>query len=291
MTAPDQLLPEFTWLTPEAYHRLHTDLWLGVSVPFKDRIEFLTPDDGWVSTMNVDDADLDETQARIGFIDLKTYPSLVILDLKALVSERGDRATFVVRHDYNLFFDHAMSRVNMPILNPEQQPQTTNFFLTGQSGIGKSYGSYYLLFRLLALKQPVFFVTSPKQTLYFSNAGVQKSSEATEYDATLAALHQSWVLIDVDSNVPWDCPKVFQNAQCIVWSSSPRQPCMHEFIKRFNAEKWHMRTWRSKEIAALTQRLGMDHQEVLERIEIGGPVAQSLFSATPSGIATGRDHQ
>ncbi|KAJ7213313.1 hypothetical protein B0H12DRAFT_1155301 [Mycena haematopus] len=42
-----------------------------------------------------------------------------------------------------------------------------------------------------------------------------------------------------------------------------------------------MKAWSSKEIAAVTERLGIDRTKILERLATGGPVARSLFGGVP----------
>ncbi|KAJ7070507.1 hypothetical protein C8F01DRAFT_381800 [Mycena amicta] len=298
-------LPQFTWKVPESYRRLHADLWPasesdGSSVSVLDnRIEFLTPDDGWL-TLSTDSEslvvshqpgdNLDEGPARIGFIDLKTYPNLAI---PGLPTEHGAHAAFIVRHEYDVFLNHAISCVNDWHTISPGGPQfnlPTRFFVTGQPGIGKTFGSYYFLFRLLALGQPVFFVESPTDTLYFSSVGVQANDSAaglSEYDATLEAIKTSWVLIDVDDSVgEWCCPKIFATARCVVWTSPPREPRTHQFKTRFNAETWYMKTWSLKEIAAATQRFEIDRREILQRMDTEGPVARSLFRVAAHAVST-----
>ncbi|KAJ7773307.1 hypothetical protein B0H16DRAFT_144774 [Mycena metata] len=302
MDAQGQLLPQFTWVATSLYKNLYEDLWPapdGSSVAaLDDRIEFLTPDDQWLTlstdseAMDVDNQagegdgdregrghlndELDEDPTSIGFIPLKTYPALEIGPLSRLVMDRGDDTVFFIRPDYDVFLEHARSRVRKaPSLN-----SPTRFFVTGQPGIGKTFGCYYFLFRLLASGQSVFFLRSRTETLYFSGDGVQRNDRSTgpsECRSTGLAIQKSWVLIDVDDQAEWSCPEIFATARCIVWTSSPREPRMRNFVKRFGAERWYMKTWSSKEIAAVTERSKIDRSEILRRMDTGGPVARSLF--------------
>ncbi|KAF8215313.1 hypothetical protein K438DRAFT_774206 [Mycena galopus ATCC 62051] len=127
---------------------------------------------------------------------------------------------------------------------------------------------------------------------YFSSDGVQKNEPPT-----VDALRSSWVLIDTDGG-DWDPPQMFDRARCVVCTSSPRDSCMNNFLKRFGAETWYMKAWSSKEITAVTcvsvlcktihaelakqrDRLAIDRAKVLERLDAGGPVARSLWGGAP----------
>ncbi|KAJ7753366.1 hypothetical protein DFH07DRAFT_941285 [Mycena maculata] len=87
----------------------------------------------------------------------------------------------------------------------------------------------------------------------------------------MVAVEKSWVLIDIDDQAEWSCPEIFTTARCIVWTSSPR-PRMNNFVKRFSAERWEL--------------FGMDQGEILRRMDIGGPVARSLFTVAASDVTT-----
>ncbi|KAJ7743960.1 hypothetical protein DFH07DRAFT_34918 [Mycena maculata] len=251
----------------------------------RDRIETLTPDDGWLThsrkksdsdAMDVDDSDgegedpndgedVGEGPASIRYINLEAHPALAIDELRLEVNQHHNKATFVVRHEYNLFMEHAMSRVS----DPPDDSYRARFFLTGQpGGIGKSFAFYYFLFRLLALGQSVFFFNSPTTVYYFSRDGVQRIDEIQP--ATVDALEVSWALIDTDDKSGWVPPKIFKHVRCVVCTSSPRESLMREFLKRFGAETWYMRAWSPREIAAITERLGLDRANLLKRLNTGG---------------------
>ncbi|KAJ6591079.1 hypothetical protein DFH09DRAFT_907983, partial [Mycena vulgaris] len=113
----------------------------------------------------------------------------------------------------------------------------------------------YFLLRLLALGQSVFFLNSRTSVYYFSSDGVQKNVSIDgpqPWPDTVQAIRKSWVLIDIDDNSEWSCPQIFRHARCVIWTSSPQESRMKTFIKRFGAEKWYMKAWSSKEIAAVT---------------------------------------
>ncbi|KAJ7348972.1 hypothetical protein DFH08DRAFT_132869 [Mycena albidolilacea] len=274
-------LPQFAW--DHLYESPRVTLWPADGGPVEESargealasklcncIESLTPDDGWLipnsqkshsDTMDVDDSDsegegedpnegedVDKGPVRIRYINLDAHPVLTIDDLVREVHQHGDKTTFIIRHEYELFMEHAMSRVS----NPPDDSYRARFFVTGQPGIGKSFGCLYFLFRLLALGQSVFFLNAPTKVYYFSGDGVQRSDQTLEtWPATLKALQNSWVLIDVDDKSEW-APKIFNHARCVVWTSSPRESRSKEFLKRFGAETWYMKAWSSKEIAAVT---------------------------------------
>ncbi|KAF8208889.1 hypothetical protein K438DRAFT_1930434 [Mycena galopus ATCC 62051] len=213
----------------------------------------------------------------IRFINLNAHPYLFIPQLIDMAKEHGEKAALLVRHEYEIFFDHARSRIG----NPDNK--TSNFFLTGQPGIGKSMCCYYILFRLLASGQSVFFLRSSTETLYFSSDGVQEQVGlcVSENDESLQAIAASWVLIDVENEANFRCLDRLKNALCVVWTSSPRKTRRNHFTKRFSADSWFMRCWWSAEIAALTKLLDMDRSKILRKFNIVGPIPRSLFGKAP----------
>ncbi|KAJ7090703.1 hypothetical protein C8R44DRAFT_891868 [Mycena epipterygia] len=299
-------LSQFTWDT--LYEAIRVTLWPAVSADggrvegesargeLLDRIETLTPDDRWLihgskkidsDAMDVDDPDgdgegegkdpndgeVDEGPPGIHYISLKAHPALAFEKLAQEVDWRGDKATFVIRHEYDLFMEHAMSRLS----NPPDDSHRARFFVTG-----KSFGYYYFLFRLLALGQSVFFLNAPTNVYYFSSDGVQQTDQTPRsWPATVKALRNSWVLIDVDEKTDWTPPEIFNRARCVVWTSSSQETRMKKFLKTYGAEKWCMKAWSSKEIAVVTERLAIDHTKIVERLATGGPVARSLFGGVP----------
>ncbi|KAJ7042514.1 hypothetical protein C8F04DRAFT_1229772 [Mycena alexandri] len=293
-------LPQFTRDT--LYEDIRATLWPALSadrVPVEGesallrRIETLIPDDGWLtpSSKNAmdpdgedegedpnDGEDVDEGPPGIRYISLKAHPAFAFEKIAEEVDWRGDNATFVIRHEYDLFMEHAMSRLH----NPPDDSYRARFFVTGQPGIGKSFGCYYFLFSLLALGQSVFFLSAPTSGYYFSDDGVQQTDQIPRpWPATVKALRNSWVLIDVDHKTNWTPPEIFKRARCVVWTSSPQESRMKTFLKTYGAEKWYMKAWSSKEIAAITERLAINHTKIVERLATGGPVARSLFGGVP----------
>ncbi|KAJ7224037.1 hypothetical protein GGX14DRAFT_386840 [Mycena pura] len=215
----------------------------------------------------------DEGPAEIRYINLKAHEVFAVGKLRAEVDLRGEKATFVVRHEYVLFMKHALRRLS----HPPNDSFRGRFFVTG-----KSLGCYYFLFYLLALGQSVFFLDAPDSVLYFSRDGVQKTRQTLDTDdVTREALRNSWVLIDVDDNTNWKPPLIVNSARCVIWTSSPRESRSTFFTKRFGAEVWYMKSWSLKEIAAVTARLDIEHDEVFSRLDAGGPVARSLWGGTP----------
>ncbi|KAF7336576.1 hypothetical protein MSAN_02289800 [Mycena sanguinolenta] len=290
-------LPQFAW--DSLYAVIRDTLWPPISADggpeegesargeppaLLDRIKTLTPDDGWLAhsgkksdsdAMDVDDTDgegegddpndgedVDGGPPGIRYISLKAYPTLAFEKLAQEVDWRGDKATFVIRHEYGLFMEHAMSRLS----SPPDDSYRARFFVTGQPGIGKCFGCYYFLFRLLAMGQSVFFLNAPT---------------TVPWPATVKALRNSWVLVDIDEKTDWTPPEIFNRARCVVWTSSPQESRMKKFLKTYGAEKWYMKAWSSKEIAAVTERLAIDQTKIMGRLATGGPVARSLFGGTP----------
>ncbi|KAJ7499877.1 hypothetical protein FB451DRAFT_1549376 [Mycena latifolia] len=310
-------LPQFTWDT--LYEALRVTLWpaggpvegesaRGEPPALLDRIETSTPDDGWLTRsskqsdsdamhMHVDDPDgegegegegedpndgedVDEGPPGIRYISLKAHPALAVEKLAQEVDWRGDAATFVIRHEFGLFMQHAMSRLRNP---PDDSHRAVSSSPASPgSASGKSFGCYYFLFRLLALGQSVFFLNGPTTVYYFSSDGVQQTDQTPRsWPATVQALRNSWVLIDMDEKTDWTPPDIFNRARCVVWTSPPQALRMKKFLKTYGAENWYMKAWASKEIAALTERLAIDHPKIVERLATGGPVARSLFGGIP----------
>ncbi|KAJ7176609.1 hypothetical protein C8R46DRAFT_1076792 [Mycena filopes] len=253
-------LPQFT--RDDLYKNLHAMLWPSVDDLTKEEeptagtlrncIGTMTPDDRWLAdTLEVEDLDdLNEDDGdEIRHIDLTAHPVLAIDQVGLEFGQHHTNPTFVVRREYNLFMEHAIARVR----NPLDESYRARFFVTGQPGIGKTFGCYHFLFCLLASGQSVFFIESPTSIYYFSGDGVQKTSKELDRNAQIiAALKASWVLIDTDDNSGWAPHWIFKYAQCVIWTSSPLELRMKEFVKRFGAEVWYMKPWSTKEIAAVT---------------------------------------
>ncbi|KAJ7784001.1 hypothetical protein DFH07DRAFT_789834 [Mycena maculata] len=157
----------------------------------RDRIETLTPDDGWLTTrskksdsdaVDVDDSDGEgedpndgedacEGPARIHYINLEDHPALAIDELGREVDQHHNKATFAVRYEYGLFMEHAMSRVS----DPPDDSYRARFFVAG-----KSFGCYYFLFSQSTK-------SNPRQSMLSESAG----SSSTRMTATGCPLRSS----------------------------------------------------------------------------------------------------
>ena len=80
-----------------------------------------------------DPEDVNNGPTDIHFINLHRHPVIAVGPLVKEHTDLGDKATFIVWHEYRLFMDHVISRVNGPT-NVCNRPR---FFVTGQPGIGK----------------------------------------------------------------------------------------------------------------------------------------------------------
>lgn len=89
----------------------------------------------------MDGDDVDE----IRYIDLKAHSALAIPKLKPEVKLHGDKAVLIARDEYDLFMDHAMSRLKTA--SDESYPPLPRFFVTGQPGIGKWFGTLHWVLR------------------------------------------------------------------------------------------------------------------------------------------------
>ncbi|KAJ7472223.1 hypothetical protein B0H11DRAFT_2431003 [Mycena galericulata] len=157
-----------------------------------------------------------------------------------------------------------------------------NHFFTGHPGTGKSVGAAYILFRLLASGQSVFFIPNTNNIYYFSGAGVEMAGMVTDMinaDATEEAIRNSWVVIDVDHDPKGWFPSTWiEIARCLVWTSSPQEDRMRRFNKQFRAKTWFMKPWSMEEIAAV---MILDPEVVRSRLLTSGPVARTLFGLGP----------
>jgi hypothetical protein len=162
----------------------------------RDRIETLTPDDGWLtpSSKSESDAmdsdvdgsdgesegegedpndgeDVDEGPATIRYINLEAHPALAIDKLGREVDQHHTKATFAVRHEYDIFMEHAMSRVS----DPPDDSFRARFFVTGQPGIGK-WSSFSLLSvsrsYIASDRQELRLLLFPFSSARFGTAGI-----------------------------------------------------------------------------------------------------------------------
>ncbi|KAF8915982.1 hypothetical protein CPB85DRAFT_1491314 [Mucidula mucida] len=191
--------------------------------------------------------DLEEGQGdsrKIRYINLQAHPALRAIDeLESEALRLGDRAAFIIREEYRLFMQHAISCTR------DGHGHWTHFFVTGQSGI-------------------VFYIASRQSTYYFSSSSRHNGNSAPDSGVTQNYSKKLGQLDPTNDS---------QKARCIVWASEPQEPRMSLFIKHFGAKLWFMSAWTNKEIAALTQLRGLPHDLVKARLNTGGPVARILF--------------
>ncbi|KAJ7022351.1 hypothetical protein C8F04DRAFT_241695 [Mycena alexandri] len=171
-----------------------------------------------------DGEDVDEGPARIRYINLEAHLAMAFHELGLEVDQRGDMATFVVRHESGLFMEHAMSRLS----NPPDDSYRARFFVTGQPRIGKSFGCYYFLFRLLALGQSVFFLNGPTTVYYFSSDGVQETNETPRNGPRHSKLSETAGSSSTWTTKPTGRPPRSSNALVLrdIW----RQEVVHEGV-------------------------------------------------------------
>ncbi|KAF8912489.1 hypothetical protein CPB85DRAFT_1454920 [Mucidula mucida] len=206
-------LPGFSW--SDLYKPLHDALWpanddlgemelLDEPPALLKYVEYLTPDDEWLNpgseksdldAMDVDHSvigghdgegegegedpegedpnDYNEVDGdrppKLRYINLDTHPNFLQLsDLIRELQVRKEAATFLLRHEYSLLMRYAIRMASGPIF------LALGFALMHP---GKSFGSYYFLFRLLAMGQPVFFIDSLTNVYYFCSDGVQETQK------------------------------------------------------------------------------------------------------------------
>ncbi|KAJ7607380.1 hypothetical protein FB45DRAFT_948185 [Roridomyces roridus] len=225
-------LPHFIPLDPdEELFNIYQLLW-----PTDSESERLTP---YLSSSRIN-IDVTHTWPNEPSPDNEERPSIAYIDLVQnpglAVSKARYLGKLLVRQEYENFIADAFGRGT----------GHWRFFLTGQPGMGKSVGGLYILFRLLAMGQPVFFVESPTSVLYFSNSGVQ-----------------NWVA----------------NAQVAVWTSSPTQQRMYHFKKEIKAETWVMQPWSTNEIGGYAELMALNRQDIVSNMELCGPNPRYLFAA------------
>ncbi|KAJ7620564.1 hypothetical protein DFH06DRAFT_1234220 [Mycena polygramma] len=207
--------------------------------------------------------------APMRFINLNESPAL-----RVHILGRPHPPTLFVRDEYRQFMMHIFSGL---------EPSDRRFYLTGQSGIGKSVGTLYILFWLLSFHCPVFFISSTdKNVLYFSKDGVQQGiPDPNDLDFG-AAVEDSWVIIDVDigdspSATDWYPGLWIRSCAGLVWSSSPLYERRYRFTRRYNARVWYMAPWTLQEIDAMTALEHKDAADVRVRFYRSGPIPRALF--------------
>ncbi|KAF8216958.1 hypothetical protein K438DRAFT_1798074 [Mycena galopus ATCC 62051] len=215
--------------------------------------------------------DVGDSPAKVRYIDLSRHPELLEFKrLSAEVTIHEEKATFIVRDEYKEFIEHALSH------------SLSRSFVTGQPGIGKSFGAVYFLMYLLGLGKSVFWVQDDS-TYYFNHHGVQRLLDPRAVPASFEfqrALKDSWVLIDVDQDA---MPNTTYNlSPSVIWTSSPRDMRWRYFKKHFApCARWFMKAWSAKEIMATADKLGSGHDDVMARMAWYGPVARFLFHGAP----------
>ncbi|KAF8187025.1 hypothetical protein K438DRAFT_1835496, partial [Mycena galopus ATCC 62051] len=261
MSAP--LHRRFQFLEPDAdLHLLYNCLW-----PEHGPVPDLASEPATLVNliqivMDVDNLGSHHPEPSVRYIDLDAHPELAPNKLETERVRHKGKASLVLRHEYLEFWKHALS-----VIEGGSPP---SFFLTGHPGIGKSFGCYYFLFRLLASGQSVFFVTSKQTAYFFSKEGIQQTDQADH-------LTETWVLVDLDDHQDQP-PLIFASAKCVIWTCSPDDRRCRHFVNTFRAQAWCMKAWSSMEIAAATQLLGLREKDVLDTFRRVGPVARTLFA-------------
>ncbi|KAJ7603483.1 hypothetical protein FB45DRAFT_881717 [Roridomyces roridus] len=110
-------------------------------------------------------------------------------------------------------------------------------YVIGESGIGKSVGAFYFLFRLLAAGQPVFFYPNTKR------AGVdfvQEEGKTMHRRENIDAARKSWAIINDPTWLPgsWWIEATVGG----IWTAPPPEPKHLEwFTKQLKASTWEMK--------------------------------------------------
>ncbi|KAF9039666.1 hypothetical protein BDZ89DRAFT_1035288 [Hymenopellis radicata] len=219
-----------------------------------------------------DTDDVGDNPPKVRYIDLSEQPALLAFKwLGPEVTIHQKKATFIVRDEYKEFIEHALS-----------QGRLSRTFVTGQPGIGKSFGAVYFLMYLFGLGKSVFWVQDDF-TYYFDSHGVQRLLDPKAVPTSekfRRALMDSWVLIDMDQDAMPSTTYKF--APYVIWTSSPRDLRWRYFTKHFwPCARWFMKAWSAKEIMAAADKLGSGHDDVMARMAWYGPVARSLFHRAP----------
>ncbi|KAJ6485949.1 hypothetical protein C8R45DRAFT_1098693 [Mycena sanguinolenta] len=137
------------------------------------------------------------------YLDISTES---VLRVFALEEDGKTPNTLLVRDDYLEF----LADVDRDRGNP---PKLVRYFLTGQPGIGKSFGSCYFLFHCFALGQPLFFLQNGTIT-YFGPNGCEVPmdpaliAQNSRRPMLAQVIKESWVIIDVDADSTLDATHV-----------------------------------------------------------------------------------
>ncbi|KAJ6599925.1 hypothetical protein DFH09DRAFT_1355938 [Mycena vulgaris] len=295
-------LPDFEYV--ETYEGARRWIWpdtpssaITEPAPLTKIIRTVTQDDRWLTTMGVggddpmgepaDADDVGDGLAEVRYIDLAGHPNLLEFNqLRMQETFHRAKATFIVRDEYKRFIQHALSLSLFDGLHPP----LFRFLVTGQPGIGKSwtgksFGAHYFLLYLLGSGKPVFWVQEDG-TYYFNAHGVQRLrnlNSVSDFPDVHRALQESWVLIDADQE--WMPSKKYAISPFVIWTSSPRDARWKYFSKAFSpSDRWFMKPWSTKEIAAAADRLGCTHNDVIARMVWCGPVARHLFLGEPPTV-------
>ncbi|KAJ6599890.1 hypothetical protein DFH09DRAFT_1504187 [Mycena vulgaris] len=285
-------LPEFEYV--ETYEGARRWIWpdtpssvITEPAPLTKIIRTVTPDDRWLTAMGVggddpmgepaDADDVGDGLAEVRYIDLAGHPNLLEFNqLRTQETFHRTKATFIVRDEYKRLIQHALSLS----LSDDPHPPPLRFFVTGMS-----FGAHYFLLYLLGLGKPVFW-GQEDGTYYFNAHGVQRLhnlNSVSDFPDVHHALQESWVLIDADQE--WMPSKKYAISPFVIWTSSPRDMRWKYFSKAFSpSDRWFMKPWSTKEIAAAADRLGCTHNDVIARMVWCGPVARHLFLGEPPTV-------
>ncbi|KAJ7632093.1 hypothetical protein B0H17DRAFT_1217541 [Mycena rosella] len=156
-------------------------------------------------------------------------------------------SALLIRREYDQFLGHARSRM-------KASQGARRFFITGQPRIGK-WASYLLA---LGANASVFVISSDETVHYHGPNGAGWAAQiATQNpsEALLTTIGASWVLIDVEYR---------KYQPYVIWEKA-------------NADAWYMKTWTTKETAAVAELCGTDHVSVKARMQFLGPIARDIF--------------
>ncbi|KAJ6485950.1 hypothetical protein C8R45DRAFT_998539 [Mycena sanguinolenta] len=242
-------------------------------------------DDGSDDGSDDDSDDSMEDDSDDGSYDKPVAPPIYYLDASVFrvfgLSDAIGPKRLLVRDEYLEF----LADVEKDRGNP---PKPVRYFVSGQPGIGKSLGSCYFLFHLLASGQPVFMVRGTTVTYFgpdgceipLNPARISQDVDGRDLDQAIA---RSWVLIDMDRDENWMPADWTARAAVVVWTSPPHDWRMRKFQSYWRAQTWYMRPWTQTELNTIVAlEFPLKRDKLLPRIQTKGPVARSVFHCQSS---------
>ncbi|KAJ7648507.1 hypothetical protein B0H17DRAFT_1215607 [Mycena rosella] len=118
---------------------------------------------------------------------------------------------------------------------------------------GKTLGSLYFFFHLLAAGHPTFYLDARSGLAhYFDRDGVYLCDQALCHALPTSILRAAWVIVDLGMATTWNPPILVLAAKSVLITASPSEPRMRQARNHVPAMAWYMKPWTMAEISAFT---------------------------------------